>query len=69
LVVGVPKEIKDNENRVAVQPDGVAELIYQGNQVVVESELAQARALATPSTRPLVPRLWIQPTKSSPAPT
>jgi alanine dehydrogenase len=37
LVVGVPKEIKDNENRVAVQPDGVAELIYKGSQVLVES--------------------------------
>jgi alanine dehydrogenase len=38
LVVGVPKEIKDNENRVAVQPDGVAELVYGGHQVVVERE-------------------------------
>jgi alanine dehydrogenase len=37
LVVGVPKEIKDNENRVAVQPDGVAELVYRGNQVLVET--------------------------------
>jgi alanine dehydrogenase len=37
LVVGVPKEIKDNENRVAVQPDGVAELIYKGHQVLVET--------------------------------
>ena len=26
LVVGVPKEIKDNENRVAMQPDGAFEL-------------------------------------------
>jgi alanine dehydrogenase len=37
LVVGVPKEIKDSENRVAVQPDGVAELIYKGHRVLVES--------------------------------
>jgi alanine dehydrogenase len=37
LVVGVPKEIKDSENRVAVQPDGVAELVYRGNQVLVET--------------------------------
>ena len=29
LVVGVPKEIKDKEGRVSVQPDGVAELAYQ----------------------------------------
>jgi alanine dehydrogenase len=37
LVVGVPKEIKDKESRVSVQPDGVAELIYHGHDVVVQS--------------------------------
>jgi alanine dehydrogenase len=37
LVVGVPKEIKDNENRVSVQPDGVAELAYNGHRVLVEA--------------------------------
>ncbi|MFL6065241.1 MAG: alanine dehydrogenase [Friedmanniella sp.] len=37
LVVGVPKEIKDNENRVAMQPDGVGELVHAGHQVVVEA--------------------------------
>ena len=37
LVVGVPKEIKDNENRVSVQPDGVAELVHAGHEVLVET--------------------------------
>jgi alanine dehydrogenase len=37
LVVGVPKEIKDKEGRVSVQPDGVAELAYHGRQVVVQA--------------------------------
>ena len=37
LVVGVPTEIKDNENRVAMQPDGVAELVHHGNQVLVQA--------------------------------
>jgi alanine dehydrogenase len=37
LIVGVPKEIKDNENRVSVQPDGVAELVHAGHEVLVES--------------------------------
>lgn len=37
LVVGVPKEIKDNENRVAMQPDGVAELVHAGNRVLVQA--------------------------------
>jgi alanine dehydrogenase len=38
LVVGVPKEIKDKESRVSVQPDGVAELTYHGHRVLVETE-------------------------------
>jgi alanine dehydrogenase len=36
-VVGVPTEIKDNENRVAVQPDGVADLVHAGHQVIVQA--------------------------------
>ncbi len=36
-IVGVPKEIKDWENRVSVQPDGVAELVHSGQQVVVQA--------------------------------
>ncbi|HET8969714.1 MAG TPA: alanine dehydrogenase [Candidatus Nanopelagicales bacterium] len=37
LVVGLPKEIKDNENRVSVVPDGVAELVHHGHVVLVQS--------------------------------
>jgi alanine dehydrogenase len=37
LVVGVPTEIKDNENRVSMQPDGVAELVHGGHRVVVQA--------------------------------
>lgn len=36
VVVGVPKEIKDKEGRVSMQPDGVAELAHHGHEVVVE---------------------------------
>jgi alanine dehydrogenase len=60
LVVGVPKEIKDNENRVSMQPDGVAELVHHGNAVLVQSgagdgsrfpdeEFAAAGAVIVPS--------------------
>src|SRR5215213_1424166 len=35
-VVGVPREIKDGEMRVSMQPDGVAELVHHGHEVVVE---------------------------------
>src|ERR671916_754535 len=36
-VVGVPKEIKDLEGRVSMQPDGVVELVHHGHEVVVET--------------------------------
>src|SRR5215210_4171938 len=35
--VGVPKEIKDMEGRVSMQPDGVAELVHHGHEVMVQS--------------------------------
>ena len=34
--IGIVKEIKDNENRVAVTPDGIKILIEQGHMVMVE---------------------------------
>jgi alanine dehydrogenase len=37
MVIGVPKEIKDNEYRVAVVPAGVEELVRDGHRVVVEA--------------------------------
>ncbi|CAN5456672.1 alanine dehydrogenase [soil metagenome] len=37
LIVGVPTEIKDNENRVAITPDGVRELNQHGVDIVVQS--------------------------------
>ncbi len=36
-IVGVPREIKDMEGRVSMQPDGVLELVHHGNEVVVEA--------------------------------
>jgi alanine dehydrogenase len=35
-VVGVPKEVKDGEMRVSMQPDGIAEVIHHGHEVVVQ---------------------------------
>lgn len=34
--VGIPKEIKNNENRVGMTPSGVAELVRRGHQVFVQ---------------------------------
>jgi len=37
MIVGLPKEIKDNENRVALVPAGVRALVSAGHEVVVEA--------------------------------
>ncbi|GAB3199546.1 alanine dehydrogenase [Pontibacter aydingkolensis] len=37
MIIGVPKEIKNNENRVGVTPAGVVELVRNGHTVYVQS--------------------------------
>jgi alanine dehydrogenase len=37
LVVGVPREVKQAEHRVAMTPDGVRELVHEGCEVLVEA--------------------------------
>ncbi len=37
MLVGVPKEIKDNEFRVGMTPATVAELTHHGHSVLVET--------------------------------
>ncbi len=37
MLIGVPKEIKNNENRVSVTPAGVKELIAHGHKVYVQA--------------------------------
>ena len=37
MVIGVPKEIKDNESRVAIQPSGVNMLSNSGHEVLIQS--------------------------------
>ncbi len=36
MIIGVPKEIKNNENRVGMTPAGVAELIKRGHTVYIQ---------------------------------
>lgn len=38
MIIGIPREIKDNENRVANSPAGVHALTNAGHQVLVEKE-------------------------------
>lgn len=37
MIIGIPKEIKTLENRVAMTPGGVESLVRQGNEVLVEA--------------------------------
>lgn len=36
MIIGVPKEIKTNENRIAMTPGGVESLVVRGHSVIVE---------------------------------
>jgi len=36
MIIGVPKEIKNNENRVGLVPGGVKQLVHEGNKVYIE---------------------------------
>ena len=38
MIIGIPKEIKNNENRVGMTPAGVAELTGRGQQVIVQHD-------------------------------
>ena len=37
MLIGVPKEIKDNENRVSLTPAGVVAYRQAGHEVLVET--------------------------------
>lgn len=37
MIIGVPKEVKKLENRVAITPAGVMSLVGQGHQVIIET--------------------------------
>jgi alanine dehydrogenase len=45
VIVGIPKEVKDSEYRVAATPEGVAELVAAGHRVVVQSTAGEGSAL------------------------
>ncbi|MCA1011773.1 alanine dehydrogenase [Halobacillus halophilus] len=38
MIIGIPREIKNNENRVAITPSGVVNLIHAGHKVRVETQ-------------------------------
>ena len=64
-VVGVPKEIKDKENRVSVLPDGVAELAHHDHSVVVQADAGSGCGFTERNTPPPAPSWWAPRTRCS----
>ena len=46
MIIGVPKEIKTDEHRVAITPIGVRELVDRGHKVVIESGAGEGSTIS-----------------------
>jgi alanine dehydrogenase len=46
LIVGIPREVKDSEYRVAATPEGVRELVALGHRVLLEAGAGEGSAIA-----------------------
>jgi len=44
MIVGIPREVKTDEYRVSLPPDGVRELVARGHQVLVETQAGEGSA-------------------------
>ncbi|MDQ3788549.1 MAG: alanine dehydrogenase, partial [Actinomycetota bacterium] len=45
MLVGVPREVKNHEYRVAITPAGVVELVHRGHEVLVEAGAGEGSSL------------------------
>ena len=45
MVVGVPKEIKEEENRVAITPTGIAAFVAHGHRVIIERDAGRGSGI------------------------
>ena len=46
MIVGIPREVKDHEYRVAATPEGVRELVDAGHTVLIEEGAAAGSSLS-----------------------
>ena len=79
MIIGVPKEIKDNEYRVAMTPGGVHQVVEYGHQVWVETTAGEGSgfsdaqyeaavpALCRQAVTPGLPRWWSRSRSLNPA--
>ncbi len=64
MIVGVPREIKADEYRVAMLPVGVEELIADGHQVLVETGAGAGSGLSDEQYARSAPRSSPTPRRS-----
>ena len=69
MIVGLPREIKDNENRVGMVPAGVKALTAAGHTVYVEHDAGVGSGIPDEHTWPSERRSSAPPRRSSPRPT
>jgi alanine dehydrogenase len=60
VIVGVPREVKDRENRVSVTPAGVGEFVRRGHTVIVETGAGDGSSF--PDTEYIAAGAIIEPT-------
>src|SRR5437867_883498 len=67
MIIGVPKEVKAEENRVAITPAGVSALVSHGHRVLIERNAGAGSGLPDAQYRaagarvlPSARRLWQQ---------
>jgi alanine dehydrogenase len=46
MIIGIPKEIKNNENRVAITPAGVQSLVNHGHTVLIETNAGHGSGIS-----------------------
>ncbi|MDO8672521.1 MAG: alanine dehydrogenase [Dehalococcoidia bacterium] len=63
MIIGVPREVKDHEYRVAATPEGVEELVRAGHEVLVETLAGEGSSLSDNSYRAAGARLVDSPTE------
>ena len=69
MIIGVPKEIKDNEARVGVTPAGIKALTDAGHKVLVETNAGASPDSTTRATRTPAPKSSATPAMSGAKPT
>ena len=67
MIIGLPREIKNQENRLALLPEGVRQLTDEGHQVLIEAEFAlplglsdEEYTLAGASVRPTSADVYLE---------